>query len=143
MRFRKGVLVFLGDKKSGKSLLLKIIAGEKTVAKGTVKIFGEQPFFFSMKNRNNFSCIKSANSNNYLYRDLSVQDNLQIGRRLFGREYLQNTDTSVEYMLDHFQLFPLKNRGVSLLSEGERRKLSLASMLRTDRLRDREPHDWE
>ena len=74
----KEFLVFLGGDNSGKSTLLRIVAGLDDASSGTVEINGKDMTDVEPKNRD----IAMVFKNNTLYPALNVFDNMAFGLRL-------------------------------------------------------------
>ena len=96
----------------GKTSLLRSIAGLQPIDKGTIAI-----------NTDNFIFAGDANG---IKTALTVLENLRFWSAIFGGKNLHEA-------LEKFQLMQLKNRFAGKLSAGQKRRLSLARLLLTDR----------
>ena len=96
----------------GKTSLLRSIAGLQPIDKGKIAI-----------NADNFIFAGDANG---IKTALTVLENLRFWSAIFGGKNLHEA-------LEKFQLRQLKNRFAGKLSAGQKRRLSLARLLLTDR----------
>ena len=96
----------------GKTSLLRSIAGLQPIDKGKIAI-----------NADNFIFAGDANG---IKTSLTVLENLRFWSAIFGGKNLHEA-------LEKFQLRQLKNRFAGKLSAGQKRRLSLARLLLTDR----------
>ena len=96
----------------GKTSLLRSIAGLQPIDKGEIAI-----------NADNFIFAGDANG---IKTALTVLENLRFWSAIFGGKNLHEA-------LEKFQLRQLKNRFAGKLSAGQKRRLSLARLLLTDR----------
>jgi heme exporter protein A len=96
----------------GKTSLLRSIAGLQPIDKGNIAI-----------NADNFIFAGDANG---IKTSLTVLENLRFWSAIFGGKNLHEA-------LEKFQLRQLKNRFAGKLSAGQKRRLSLARLLLTDR----------
>ena len=96
----------------GKTSLLRSIAGLQPIDKGKIAI-----------NADNFIFAGDANG---IKTSLTVLENLRFWSAIFGGKNLHEA-------LEKFQLRRLKNRFSGKLSAGQKRRLSLARLLLTDR----------
>ena len=96
----------------GKTSLLRSIAGLQPIDNGKIAI-----------NADNFIFAGDANG---IKTALTVLENLRFWSAIFGGKNLNEA-------LDKFQLRQLKNRFAGKLSAGQKRRLSLARLLLTDR----------
>ncbi len=96
----------------GKTSLLRSIAGLQPIDKGKISI-----------NADNFIFAGDANG---IKTSLTVLENLRFWSAIFGGKNLHEA-------LEKFQLRRLKNRFSGKLSAGQKRRLSLARLLLTDR----------
>ena len=105
------VLIY-GGNGVGKTSLLRSIAGLQQIDKGKIAI-----------NADNFIFAGDANG---IKTALTVLENLRFWSAIFGGKNLHEA-------LEKFQLRQLKNRFAGKLSAGQKRRLSLARLLLTDR----------
>src|ERR1700739_2654260 len=111
-------LAVTGPNGSGKTSLLRLIAGLLTIAGGSISLQGGEP------------ALNLSEQTHYLgHRDalkpaLSVLENLAFWRDFLGGEALDPEQSLAAVGLDHAALLPARN-----LSAGQRRRLSIARLL--------------
>ncbi|WP_191321727.1 molybdenum ABC transporter ATP-binding protein [Colwellia sp. C1TZA3] len=115
-----------GNSGSGKSTLLRVIAGLEQRAKGQVLLNGAV-----LQNSNNKSFIKAEKrqiglvfQDSRLFPHLSVYQNLA-----YGAKRQSNRQLSIEKVLELTQLKQLQHQNVTLLSGGEKQRVSIARAL--------------
>ncbi len=123
-----GVTALFGRSGSGKTSILRAIAGLMRVDHGVVKINGdvwqEQRFFLPAHKRPIGYVFQEAS----LFPHLSVLDNLEYGRRRVPKEELKvGFDSAVEIL----GIGPLLKRATNRLSGGERQRVAIARALLT------------
>lgn len=129
--YRGENLVVLGRSGSGKSVLIKIIAGLLQADSGTVNVLGNSMENLSPKAlqqlrlKIGFSFQKSA-----LYDSMTVRENLEFAL-VRNRKNLSRTeiDKAVKKVLDDVQLFDSVNKLPSELSGGQTKRIGVARAL--------------
>lgn len=101
----------LGGSGSGKSVLIKMLIGFLKPDRGKVKVNGS--LGFSMQN-------------NSFYNSLTIKQNLNYFSRLYE---IKNKDETINYLIDVFHLKEHKNKLVSKLSGGQKKRLDIACAL--------------
>lgn len=123
-----GVTALFGRSGSGKTSILRAIAGLVQMDHGLVKINGEvwqeQGFFLPAHKRQIGYVFQEAS----LFPHLSVRKNLEYGRRLVPEEQLKVGFDSVVEILG---VDPLLQRATHKLSGGERQRVAIARALLT------------
>jgi phospholipid/cholesterol/gamma-HCH transport system ATP-binding protein len=129
--YRGENMVILGRSGSGKSVLIKIIAGLLKPDSGTVLVFGQQVDRLSIRElqqlrlRIGFSFQSCA-----LYDGMSVRENLEFplirDKRNLTRKEI---DDAVERVLDQVGLLQTVNQMPAELSGGQKKRISIARTL--------------
>jgi len=124
-------LVVLGRSGSGKSVLIKIIAGLLRPDQGQVRVLGEDPSALrprdlqQLRTRIGFSFQSSA-----LYDGMNVNDNLEFplvrNKRHLGRKEISQ---AVEKVLDDVGLTQTRYQMPSQLSGGQKKRIGIARTL--------------
>ena len=120
----KGIsLGILGGNGTGKTTLIKLIAGIEKSKSGKIHIFDNQ----------NLSEVQSKigymPQQNALYNDLSVFDNLDFFASMYGIRDKKAKLDNIDSALQTVDLWDRKNDPVSILSGGMQRRVSLACVL--------------
>lgn len=117
-------LVLLGPTGSGKTILLKTLAGFYPPAKGEIILDGRNISFMPAHKRN----IVYLSQHNDLFPHLNVYDNIAFGLRYAGIPKNEIADRVNTY-LDIFGLAKFADRDVGTLSGGEGKKVMMARSL--------------
>ncbi|KAK8778326.1 hypothetical protein V5799_020334 [Amblyomma americanum] len=122
---RGGIYALLGSSGCGKTTLLRCIMGRKHFQKGTIRVFGLQPGTPGSK-------IPGANVGYMpqelaLYNAFSIEETLHFFARLYNLSPEQCSERA-EFLIGLLDI-PDRNRLVSYLSGGQKRRLSLAVSL--------------
>ncbi len=123
-------MAIVGPSGCGKSTLLKLIAGINQETAGSI--------FWSGRNLSEEGDLEHAEIGyvpqfSIAYEGLTVEENIECAIRLRAEtENREAFDLLVETVLSSSGLEPLRDRSVSVLSGGQRRRLSLALELVTD-----------
>lgn len=113
-RSEKGEAIgIIGRSGSGKSVLIKIIAGLLKPTSGTVKIQGQIGF---------------SPQNNSLYPNLTVKENLDY----FATLYDMKDKRKLNQYIQDLQLEPYRNKLVSKISGGTKKRVDIACALLND-----------
>ena len=112
---------FLGPSGAGKTTLIKILIGEYSISKGTVKVFEKEPKDY---NDEITSKISAVMDNFGLYERLTVYENLEV----FSNIYKTPKD-KINSILKKVELLDSKNKVVSKLSKGMKERLLIARAL--------------
>lgn len=110
----------LGPNGAGKTTLIRLLTGALRPSSGRVSLFGlgvEDPDFLGAKRR-----VGIVPQSPGMYRDLSVDDYLQLVRDLYG-------SGNIAEVVDAFGLGPFRARRMAELSGGMQRRLSMAAAL--------------
>lgn len=120
LRIEAGERVALvGPNAAGKTTLLRVVAGLRTPDAGEVEVFGLHPRDRSARARVGLVAHQSL-----LYPHLTPRENLRLWARLYGVP-----DTQADGLLERLGVSPAERRPVSRLSQGTRRRASLARAL--------------
>ena len=119
----------IGPDGVGKSTLLALMAGVKTIQKGSVRVLGADP----ARRREREALLPRIafmpqGLGKNLYPTLSVRDNVAFHARLFGLNRRER-DERIARLLDATGLTPFADRAAGKLSGGMKQKLSLCCAL--------------
>ena len=120
MQVDRGELVgLLGPSGSGKTTVMRAVVGVQQHVRGTVEVLGLPAGHPRLRDKVGY--VTQAPS---VYGDLTIAENLQYFARLLG-----TTEADVTRALEDVDLFRIADRRVSVLSGGERSRVSLAVAL--------------
>jgi len=124
-------VVVLGRSGTGKSVLIKIIAGLLKPDKGTVKVLGEEVDKLDVKQLQEFRLkIGFSFQNSALYDRMTVRENLEFplvrNRRNLSRA---EVDSAVKKVLDDVGLSQAIDQMPAELSGGQRKRIGIARTL--------------
>ncbi len=127
LEVRSGSLIaLLGPSGSGKSSLLRLIAGLETLDRGRIWLAGRDATQQTVQERN----IGFVFQNYALFKHLTVRQNIAFGLELRAtRKEAAKIYIKVEELLDLIQLSGLGNRYPAQLSGGQRQRVALARAL--------------
>ena len=132
LEIRSGSLIaLLGPSGSGKSSLLRLIAGLETLDRGRIWLAGKDATLQTVQERN----IGFVFQNYALFKHLTIRQNIAFGLELrvskqeFTKVTAANIKTKVEELLDLIQLNGLGDRYPAQLSGGQRQRVALARAL--------------
>lgn len=117
---KKGeIFGLLGQNGAGKTTTLNILNGLLSMDSGSIKILGKDPeqAWEEVKNK-----VNVATAYYSLSEVLTIRQNLRVYARLYG---VKNVEEKMHYLLDLFELKDLADKKVTLLSSGERTRVSL------------------
>ena len=112
---------FLGPSGAGKTTLIKILIGEYSITKGTVKVFDKEPEYYDDEVTNKISAVMD---NFGLYERLTVYENLEVFSNIYKTQKKE-----INSILNKVELLDSKNKVVSKLSKGMKQRLLLARAL--------------
>ena len=120
MTINKGEIVgIVGLNGAGKSTLMNIISGATKSDYGKVLFEGIDCSYIKSKHlRNKISMLSTSNN---LYNELSVEENLNISRRIYDA-----TEYDMKRVIKDMNLEGFLSKGVSRLSTGMRRRVEIA-----------------
>jgi ABC-2 type transport system ATP-binding protein len=125
-KFLKGkVTLIAGPSGAGKSTLINIISGIISPSEGNIFLFGYNLNLNFQKIKPYISCAWNETS---LFSNMSVINNLRFFSYL-RRQTLEETDTKINDILRIFELSHDKNKFISNLSLGSKRKVDLCRAL--------------
>ncbi len=122
----------IGPDGVGKSTLLGLIAGVRTIQQGTVHAFGDEMADAARRaaNRSRIAYMPQGLGRN-LYPTLSVFENIDFFGRLFGQSR-QTRDARMDELLRSTDMNTFRDRPAGKLSGGMKQKLSLCCALMQD-----------
>ena len=112
---------FLGPSGAGKTTLIKILIGEYSLTKGTVRVFDKEPKDYNEELTNQISAVMD---NFGLYERLTVSENLEVFANIY-----KTPKSKIDSILKKVELFDAKKQIVSKLSKGMKQRLLLARAL--------------
>ncbi|HEO98816.1 MAG: ribosome-associated ATPase/putative transporter RbbA [Campylobacterales bacterium] len=119
----------IGPDGVGKSTILALISGVKTIQEGSVKVFGGE--MRSSRHRNRIGpriAYMPQGLGKNLYMSLSVEENVDFFGRLFGQEKAERR-ARIDELLRSTGLAPFRDRPAGKLSGGMKQKLGLCCAL--------------
>lgn len=124
-------LVVLGRSGTGKSVLIKIIAGLLRPDSGSVQVLGEDVSVLSEKALNSLRLqLGFSFQNSALYDSMSVKENLVFPLSRHRRSLSKaDADRSIDSVLDAVGLLKAKNQMPSELSGGQKKRIGIARTL--------------
>ncbi|UTA69216.1 MULTISPECIES: ABC transporter ATP-binding protein [Emticicia] len=124
-------MVVLGKSGSGKSVLIKIIAGLLTADKGSVKVLGREVTHLTKKELNELRLkIGFSFQNSALYDSMTVQENLEFPLVRNVRNMTRaEIDKAVHKVLDSVGLLQAIHQMPSELSGGQKKRIGIARTL--------------
>ena len=124
-------LVVLGRSGTGKSVLIKIIAGLLKPDKGSVNVLGKEVTELNAKELDELRLkIGFSFQNSALYDSMTVRENLEFPLLRHVRELSpQDVETRIETVLDAVGLAQSINQMPSELSGGQRKRIGIARTL--------------
>jgi zinc transport system ATP-binding protein len=123
--FEKDMLAVIGPNGGGKTTMLRLILGLIKPSRGTVKLFGENPD----KKRRFAGYLPQQKEIDFSF-PISVYQAVLMGRyRGFGRRYSSEDRTAVDEALNTTGIKDLKDRHISMLSDGQRQRVLIARSL--------------
>jgi ABC-type sugar transport system ATPase subunit len=114
------LLVLVGGSGSGKSTILRMLAGLETVTSGTIHIAGRDVTELSPRERN----VAMVFQDYALYPHMTVRENLSLGLRL-KKVPRQEIDRRVGWAAGMLGLEPLLDRKPKQLSGGQRQRVAM------------------
>jgi sulfate/thiosulfate transport system ATP-binding protein len=127
LEIRAGSLIsLLGPSGSGKSSLLRLIAGLETLDRGRIWLAGKDATQQTVQERN----IGFVFQNDALFKHLTIRQNIAFGLELrAARKEAAKINIKVEELLDLIQLNGFGDRYPAQLSGGQRQRVALARAL--------------
>lgn len=124
-------LVVLGRSGTGKSVLIKIIAGLLKADEGSVNVLGKEVTTISTKDMDRLRLkIGFSFQNSALYDSMSVRENLEFPLTRHNKTLTRTEiDTNIEMILEAVGLSQTINQMPSELSGGQRKRIGIARTL--------------
>lgn len=125
----RGITALIGDSASGKTTLLRSIAGLERRLAGTIRLGGEvwqSNDTFVPAHKRGIGYVFQAPT---LFQHMTVADNIAYGRRWLSPA--KEAEIRLDTLIDTLELGPLLKRQVTGLSGGEQRRVALARSLAT------------
>lgn len=115
----------IGPSGAGKSTLTRLLTGYLRPSRGSVRVFGRDPFSFGAPDRRRVGFMPQGF---VLYEGLSVRQNVNFAAGLYGLR-LGRRRRRVREVLEFTELWKDRRKAASKLSGGMRRRLQLAAAL--------------
>jgi phospholipid/cholesterol/gamma-HCH transport system ATP-binding protein len=124
-------LVVLGRSGSGKSVLIKIIAGLLKADEGSVNVLGKEVTTISSKEMDKLRLkLGFSFQNSALYDSMSVRENLEFPLRRHNKDMSsEEVNKNIEMILEAVGLSKAINQMPSELSGGQRKRIGIARTL--------------
>lgn len=122
-----GIYGLLGSSGCGKTTLLRCALGRLQPNCGTISLFGQKPG--TQESRVPGPGVGYMPQELALYDDFSIEETLMYFGRLFGIKS-NLVDQRIDFMMDLLQL-PDRERLISKLSGGQKRRVSIATGMRS------------
>ncbi|MBR0520613.1 MAG: ABC transporter ATP-binding protein, partial [Spirochaetales bacterium] len=121
----------VGKNGAGKSTLSKVICGFERQQKGTIFLSGEDLASMSIKERADHIGYVMQNPNQMISKPM-IRDEVALGLVLEGKLSKKEIDRKVDSVLKICGLYPFRNWPVSALSYGQKKRVTIASILSMD-----------
>ena len=129
---RKGEMMsIVGKNGAGKSTLAKVICGFMKQQEGTVVLNGEDMATLSIKERADHIGYVMQNPNQMISKPM-IRDEVALGLVLEGKLTKDEIDSKVDETLKICGLYPFRNWPISALSYGQKKRVTIASILVMD-----------
>jgi ABC-2 type transport system ATP-binding protein len=115
----------IGPSGAGKSTLTRLLTGYLRPSRGSVRVFGQDPFAFGAADRRRIGFMPQGF---VLYGGLSVRQNVNFAAGLYGLR-LGRRRRRVREVLEFTELWKDRRKAASRLSGGMQRRLQLAAAL--------------
>ena len=126
---RRGeMLSIVGKNGAGKSTLSKVICGFEKQQKGTITLNGKDLCSMSIKERADHIGYVMQNPNQMIVKPL-IREEVSLGLVLDGKLSKEEIDRKVDETLKVCGLYPFRNWPVSALSYGQKKRVTIASIL--------------
>jgi ABC-2 type transport system ATP-binding protein len=121
---KPGVVGLVGPNGSGKSTLLRLLMGALKPSSGEVHLYGHAP----RESRLRYTNVGYLSASDRMFPELTVLENMIYRGRLYGLDHQQGS-TMAARLLRERNLYSLRDRRPDTLSTGQRRQVSLLSVL--------------
>lgn len=125
---RNEVLVLVGDRGSGKSTLIQLMAGLTSPNSGNIEIEGKD---IVAERREARSLISLCAQESWTLSDLSIRQHVILASRLKCMPD-SDEDTRVDHLLDSLKLLPIQHQRISHCTWSERKRAALAVSICAD-----------
>lgn len=120
-------IAVVGKNGAGKSTIAKLLCGIIRPTKGEIILKGENYLKYSIKEIGEMIGYVMQNPNQMLVKDM-IKDEVALGLILHGYSK-EDIDKNVEEALKMCNLYPMRNWPVSALSYGQKKRVTIASIL--------------
>lgn len=120
-------IAVVGKNGAGKSTIAKLLCGIIRPAKGEIILKGENYLKYSIKEIGEMIGYVMQNPNQMLVKDM-IKDEVALGLTLHGYSK-EDIEKNVEEALKMCNLYPMRNWPVSALSYGQKKRVTIASIL--------------
>ena len=125
---RKGEKIsIIGKNGAGKSTMAKLLCGIIRPKKGEITFRGQNCIEMSIKEIGNHIGYVMQNPNQMIAKNI-IRDEVELAMKLNGRSK-EETDKNVEEALRMCDLYSMRNWPVSVLSYGQKKRVTIASIL--------------
>ncbi len=117
----------IGKNGAGKSTMAKLLCGILRPVKGEIRFRGENTLKYSIKELGKLIGYVMQNPNQMLVKDM-IKDEIQLAMKL-NKLSQEEIDKNTEEVLKMTDLYPMRNWPVSVLSYGQKKRVTIASIL--------------
>ena len=129
VKIHKGEMMsIVGKNGAGKSTLSKVICGFEKQQKGTISLDGKDLSLLSIKERADHIGYVMQNPNQMIVKPM-IREEVSLGLVLEGKLSKEEIDRKVDETLKICGLYPFRNWPVSALSYGQKKRVTIASIL--------------
>ena len=117
----------IGKNGAGKSTMAKLLCGILRPSKGEIRFRGKNTLQYSIKELGKLIGYVMQNPNQMLVKDM-IRDEIQLAMKL-NKLSQEEIDRNTEEVLKMTDLYPMRNWPISVLSYGQKKRVTIASIL--------------